>query len=83
MKLRSALFAMMLAALPLSTYAADQTPPAEPAATPAGGAPAGGLTAGAIAGIAVTVGVIAVAAGVGESDDNVVTTTTTTTTTAP
>ena len=72
MKLKAAVLVSTLA-LSLAAYGAAVTPdPAEPPATPAGGAPAAGLTGGALVGAAIVVGTILVVAGVaGDNDDNV------------
>jgi hypothetical protein len=69
MKLKAVLFAVMIGLAPFAHTAVVD--PAEPPATPAGGAPETGISAGAAVGIAVIIGVIvAIAAGGGGDDNN-------------
>ena len=77
MKLKAALLAVMLGLAPVSHGAVVD--PAEPPATPAGGAPQAGIGVAGAVGIAIAIGVL-VAVAAGEDDDNTTTTTTTTTT---
>jgi hypothetical protein len=81
MKLTAAILAATLAISAVS-YAAV-VDPAEPPATPAGGAPEAGITVAQGAGIAITIAVIAAIAGGGGNDNGTTTTTTTSTTTTP
>jgi len=77
MNLKAALLAIALATSTVASAAVVD--PAEPPATPAGGAPQAGIGVAGAVGIAIGVGVI-VAIAAGGDDDSTTTTTTTTTT---
>jgi len=68
MKLRAALLAVTLALAPISHGAVVD--PAEPPATPAGGAPEAGIGVAGAVGIAIGIGIIAAIAG-GDDGDGV------------
>jgi hypothetical protein len=81
MKLIGALLVAATLALPAQAAVVD---PAEPPATPAGGAPEAGIGVAGAVGIAIGIGVIAaIASGGGDDGGGTTTTTTTTTTTGP